>query len=298
MNPTLKKLGFNEQDRVVIIHTDDIGMFQSSLAAYQNLLKAGTISSASAMVPCPWFLEAARFCREHPETDMGVHLTLNAEWDIYRWGPISTRDPNSGLLDEQGYFFAEPHQTWQRAELSAVATELKAQVERALAAGIDVTHLDAHMGTVMYPPFLQLYFDLALEYRLPLFLLRNFAASLAQRGIEAKLVEHCSQLLGEVEEQGLPLFDDLKMLPLDDPTEHLSKTKRIIDNLQPGLTYLILHPGLDTPELRAGASDWRSRVANYEAFSNPELGDYLRQAGIQVIGYRILRELLRNIFAG
>src|SRR3954463_10603061 len=105
MNPALKKLGFDEHDRVLIIHTDDIGMCQATLPAYENLLHAGLISSASAMVPCPWFPETARFCRGHPDVDMGVHLTLNSEWDTYRWGPISTRDTASGMLDEQGYFY-------------------------------------------------------------------------------------------------------------------------------------------------------------------------------------------------
>lgn len=293
MNPALKKLGFSEQDKVVIIHTDDIGMFQATVPAYQSLLKVGLISSASVMVPCPWFPEVARVCREHAEVDMGVHLTLNSEWETYRWGPISTRQVDSGLLDEQGYFFSECEKTLQRADPGAVATELRAQVERALAAGIDVTHLDAHMGTVMYSPFLQLYIDLALEYHLPLFLLKSSAANLAHLGIEAEQVERWLQVWGELEERGIPLFDNLKMLPLDDPTDHVSRTKTIIDRLQPGLTYLILHPCMDTPELRAGAPDWPSRVANYEAFSNPQLRDYVGQSGVQVIGYRELRELIR-----
>ncbi len=294
MNPALKKLGFGEEDRVVIIHTDDIGMCQCTLPAYEGLLDIGLISSASAMVPCPWFLETARFCQEHSGVDMGVHLTLNAEWETYRWGPISTRDVRSGMLDEQGYFFANPEETVQRADPIAVAIELRAQLERALAAGIDATHLDSHMGTVMQAPFLQLYIDLALEYRLPLFLLKGTAASLANYGVESDQAEHWLQLTNELEEQGIPLFDALTMLPLDDPTDHISRAKSLIDGLQPGLTYMILHPSVDSPEIRACAPDWRSRVANYEAFSNPELRDYVRQSGVQVIGYRLLRDLLRN----
>ena len=93
-NPVMKKLGLTDKDRAVIIHTDDIGMCQASVTAYKDLMEFGIISSGATMVPCPWFLEAAKLCREHPEYDMGVHLTLTSEWQTYRWGPVSTREKN------------------------------------------------------------------------------------------------------------------------------------------------------------------------------------------------------------
>ena len=295
MNPALKKLGFGEQDRVVIIHTDDIGMCQSTLPAYENLLAFGLISSASTMVPCSWFPAVAHFCREHAEVDMGVHLTLNSEWQTYRWGPISTRDRASGLLDEQGYFFSDPRETAQRANPDVVATELKAQLDWALAAGIDVTHIDSHMLTATLPPFLQPYIDLALIYRLPLALLRASSSSLVHFGLGSDRQERYVQISSELEERGIPLFDAVTVLPLDGTTNHIARTKALVGTLRPGLTYMVLHPAVDTPELRACAPDWPSRVANYEALLSPEVRDYLRQAGIQVIGYRPLRDLIRKL---
>lgn len=291
MNPALKKLGFDEQDRVLIIHTDDIGMSQSTLPAYENLLEVGLISSASTMVPCPWFPQTALFCREHSDVDMGVHLTLNSEWDTYRWGPISTRDTASGMLDEQGYFYNTTEETVKRANPAAAAIELKAQLDRAIAQGIDVTHVDSHMGTVTYKPFLQLYIDLALEYKLPLFLLRGTSTSLSRYGIEPALVEQ----MNELEERGMPLFDAITMMPLDDPTDNIGKAKALIDGLEPALTYMILHPSVDTPEIRGCAPDWPSRVANYAALSSLELLAYVKQSGVHVIGYRPLRDLVRNV---
>src|SRR5881275_3142643 len=104
MNLTLKKLGYGADDRVVIIHADDIGMCQATLPALADLLDFGLVSSAAVMVPCPWFRAVVAFCAVYPAVDMGVHLTVNAEWESYRWGPLSTRDPATGLLDKQGYF--------------------------------------------------------------------------------------------------------------------------------------------------------------------------------------------------
>ena len=102
-NPVLKQLGLNDEDRLVIFHADDIGSFQSSLAAYRELFDFGLLSAASTMVPCSWFPAVAAFCREqrdHPSLDMGVHLTLTSEWGGCRWGPVTAQDAASGLLDE------------------------------------------------------------------------------------------------------------------------------------------------------------------------------------------------------
>ena len=98
MNPFLKKLGLSEDARAVIIHTDDIGMYHASVQAFKDLWTFGTITSGAVMVPCPWFPAVAQMCRENPEIDMGVHTTLNAEWESYRWGPVSNY--NTFMSDE------------------------------------------------------------------------------------------------------------------------------------------------------------------------------------------------------
>lgn len=104
-NPVLRRLGFSDCDRVALIHTDDIGMCQATVDAFADLAGFGLISCGATMVPCPWFPLAADFCRRHPGVDMGVHLDLTCEWDLYRWGPISTREPGSGLIDREGYLY-------------------------------------------------------------------------------------------------------------------------------------------------------------------------------------------------
>jgi predicted glycoside hydrolase/deacetylase ChbG (UPF0249 family) len=296
VNPTLKQLGFAADDRVVILHADDIGMCQATLPAIADLFDFGLLSSAATMAPCPWFLEAAAFCRANPTVDMGVHLTLNCEWSTYRWGPISTRDPASGLLDEQGYFPKSPAVMEQQADPQAAALELNAQLTRALQAGMDPTHVDAHMGTAMRTPFLPLYIDVAASQRLPLFLVGPSGIERIQaRGMGFGAVAPSSlQRLNTLAEQGIPLFDDLVGLPLNDPSDQVAVGKKIVDSLQPGLTMWLLHPAQDTPELRAMTPDWPSRVANYAACMSSELRDYVRQSGVQVIGYRPLRALVRG----
>ncbi len=293
-NPILRKLGFAADDRVVIVHADDLGMCHAGLLAFAELADFGLVSSAAVMVPCPWFLEAAAFCRVHPGLDIGVHSTLTCEWGTYRWGPISTRDPASGLIDEQGYFPRASEEIQAHARPEAVAQELAAQVKRALEAGIDATHVDTHMGAVVHPQFMQSYIQLALQWGLPPMVPRLDEASLRLRGLDAEGAAFALRLLAQLEEQGLPLLDGLVGLPLNWPEERVAQAKQAFDALPPGLTHFIIHPAADTPELRAITPDAPSRIADYQAFTSTELRDHVRNSGVHVIGYRALRDLMRK----
>src|SRR5437762_1301864 len=213
MNEALKKMGFGEKDRVVIIHADDVGMCQATLKAIEDVMEFGVVSSAAVMVPCPWFPEVARFCREHPEVDMGVHLTVNSEWESYRWGPISTRDVRTGMMDEQGYFHQWQPATWEKADPAAVGVEMRAQVARAISAGIVPTHVDSHMGTVARPPFTRGYVDVALENGLPLLFVEG-ERNLEWEGITREQMEEGLAIGRELAEKGVQLFDAIEWLRL------------------------------------------------------------------------------------
>jgi predicted glycoside hydrolase/deacetylase ChbG (UPF0249 family) len=293
-NPALRKLGFADDDRLVIIHIDDIGMCQSTLSALDELLDFGLVSSGAVMVPCPWFQQTALYLR-HRDADIGVHLTLTSEWDGYRWGPISTRAADSGLLDEEGYFYHTEHEVQQHGDPAAAAVELKAQIARALAAGIDVTHIDSHMGALAHPKFVPIYVQLALDYRLPpTILLRGDETHFRAMGLDAHMTTIAIQTMQMLEEQGVVLLDNVVGLPLNQPDNRLEQAKAALAALPSGITHFYIHPAHDTPELRALAPDWPSRVADFETFMSAELRAYIREQGIHIIGNRPLRDLMRS----
>jgi predicted glycoside hydrolase/deacetylase ChbG (UPF0249 family) len=294
-NPVLRKLGFDNDDRVVILHADDVGMCQATIPAMADLVDFGLLSSYAVMVPCPWFPETAAYCRRQPEVDMGVHSTLTSEWDSYRWGPISSRDPAAGLLDVEGYFYHLSEQVQVHGQTAAVQAELQAQVERALAAGIDVSHIDTHMGAVASPQFIPGYVQLAMEYRLPAMVPRLDEAGWIAQGLDRETADFATQFITQLESLGLPLLDAIEGLPLDQPEDRLGQAKRAIDSLEPGLTHLLIHPAQDTLELRAiTPTTWQCRVADYQTFTDERLRSHIQQAGIQVIGYKALRDLMRQ----
>jgi chitin disaccharide deacetylase len=292
-NPVLKKLGFSADDRVIIIHTDDIGMCQASVEAFADLTDFGLISSGAVMVPCPWFIEAAAYGRDQPGADLGVHLTLTSEYDRYRWGPISTCDPASGLLDEQGFFHKDSPDVWAKADPEAAVAELDAQISRALAEGMHLTHIDTHMGTVAHPSIIPGYIQLAIKYGLPPMIPRLSADELMGVGnVDEATAQMINGMIHTLEEMGMPLLDGLTGLQLVDATDRFQQAKQALRALKPGLTHFIIHPSKDTPELRQIMPTWACRVADYETFMSEATREFIRQEGIQVIGYQALKDLM------
>jgi chitin disaccharide deacetylase len=293
-NPFLKKLDYSDNDRLVIIHTDDIGMCHASVQAFKDLWAFGTITSGAVMVPCPWFPAVAQMCRESPAIDMGVHATLNSEWEAYRWSPLSTRDPASGLLDADGYFHQWHQAVYDNAKPEAVEKEVNAQIDRALAAGIDATHVDSHMGTIMSPLFIQSYVQAGASRLLPNLLPRMDAQGIEMTGVSAEEMVAYAPVIEQLERMGLIMMDGLLAMPLDQPDGEMEIAKELLGNLPVGITHFILHPSIDTAELRALAPDWESRVANYNVFMSDELKKFIEREEIKLIGYRAIRDALRN----
>ncbi len=294
-NPYLQKLGYTNSDRLVIIHTDDIGMCHASVQAFKDLWAFGTITSGATMVPCPWFPAVAQMCRENPKMDMGVHATLNSEWESYRWGPVTGGEAGSGLRDEAGYFHQWHQAVYDNAKPEEVDAEVNAQIERALAAGIDITHVDSHMGTIMNPKFIQSYVQAASSRLLPCMLPRLTAKGIEMMGVgEAERMAY-APVMDMLESMGIPMMDGVLGMPLEHDKDHIGVAKQILGELPIGITHFIFHPSIDTPELRAIAPDWQARVANYKAFMSDELKKFLESEDIKLIGYRALRNAMRNV---
>lgn len=295
MNPFLRRLGFGPADRVAIVHADDIGAYQASLPAIDDLFAAGLVSSCALMAPCPWFPAAAAWARRSPAADVGVHLTLTAEYDSCRWAPISTTDPASGLIDAAGYLHRATRPLWGAGDPAAAAVEQRAQLDRALAAGVDVTHVDSHMGASFGPAFLPGYMAAGAAGRVPNFVPRLSPGAQPEGAHVEAGDDPRIAFQREIEARGLPLIDFFAFLPLDRHEQRVAAAKALFDRLPAGLSYVILHPAVDTPELRAMTPEsWRARVADYEAFRSAELRAHVRAGGVQVIGWRVVRDAMRE----
>ncbi len=292
MNPFLEKMGFTGTDKVLISHIDDIGFCHAANVAAFECLDLGAASCGSVIVNAPWFSETARICRERPGYDMGVHLTLTCEWDSYRWPALSSRDPASGLLDAEGYLWRTSREAVKNITVEVATGEMRRQLETALAAGIDVTHIDTHMGSVVHPRFLLAYLQLAQEYGVPAFLPNITRQQLAQVS-DPESVDEYEAILTRIETSAVPTLDNIIIDTLHAQTDKLAYYKTLISEIKPGLTHLLFHPARLGDELSAitpESATWRHD--DYLCFSDPGLKDFIESADLTLIGYRELRAWL------
>src|SRR5471030_2523890 len=138
----------NKADKIsVLIRCDDIGMCHAVNVAAKEVLETGMPVSMSVMVACPWFSEAVELLKKYSNVSVGVHLTLNAEWKQYRWGPVAGSQVVPSLVDSVGNFFPSRALLFgNNPKLSEIETELRAQIEKALHAGLKIDYIDYHMG--------------------------------------------------------------------------------------------------------------------------------------------------------
>jgi predicted glycoside hydrolase/deacetylase ChbG (UPF0249 family) len=270
-----ERLGHPPDARLLIINCDDLGSSHAANVGVYEALRGGVATSASLMVPCPWAREAASRYRGE---DVGVHLTLNAEFDLYRWGPI-THAPS--LLDGDGGFPRTIDDLWDHADLDEVRRECRAQIERAIYWGFDVSHLDSHLGTMqLRPEFFDVYLELAVDFGLPL---RLSGAS------SERLVGFPFRRLAA--DEGVVFPDHFLLVRTVGARRAI---ERLLVDLRPGVTEVHLHPAIDTPELRSLAPDWAGRVDDHDFVGeHTPLRSLARRAGVQLIGWRELRELQR-----
>lgn len=290
----LERLGFDPGERVAIVHCDDIGMCHAANVGAFEALDRGPATCGSVMVPCPWFTEAARMAASRPEVDLGVHLVLNSEFDPYRWGPVSGATAVPTLVGPDGCFPRTVGELARRAKPDEVELELRAQLERALEAGIDVTHLDAHMGTALMAPFVEVYARLAREFRLPVFAVPPEPAVLAALGARG-VADHYSAVLDELVADGIPTLDgfDANSLHFEEGQGEAHNRARLA-GLGPGVNYLICHPALAGEELEAITPSAHMRDFERRFYGGEAGRRALERENLRRLGMRPLRDLVRG----
>jgi predicted glycoside hydrolase/deacetylase ChbG (UPF0249 family) len=278
-------------ERSLIVHADDAGMSHSANLATIEALEHGVVTSTSILVPCAWFPEFAAYARKHPERDYGIHLTLTCEWKNYRWGPVAPRDKVPSLLDEQGYLYRDNPPVVAKARLSEVETELRAQIDRAKAFGIRLSHLDTHMGTLLdRPDFLELYVNLGIAYHLPVMFTRQASLPAFQAKYPA-LRGHDRQLLDMLDSHHLPVLSSVVMLY--NKGEHSVRTHnyfKAFAALPPGVNELIVHCGVDNAELEAITDSAQLRDSDRRFVTDPATRAELDRLGIKLTNWGEFRQ--------
>lgn len=286
LKPLVERLGFAPGTKVVILNGDDTGMNHATNVATFAAMKAGGLTSATIMMPCPWVPEAVKFAKKHPQANFGLHLTLTSEWGDYKWGPVAGKSAVPSLVDKEGYFQSDVPPVYLKAKVPEVEIEVRAQVEKAYAAGLDVTHVDSHMGTLQYnPKYHEMYLKVAKEYSLPC---RMAGHNLMDPRGGAYLIQMADDM-------GV-LHPD--MLYMDGPPKPAQTEefwlKRLTDLPEGQVSEIYIHCGMETPEMEATTGSFRTRAADAAFFASDKWLKALKDNNIGLTSYRELRELQRT----
>jgi chitin disaccharide deacetylase len=277
-----ERLGYPAGSKLLIIHADDLAVAHSVDTASFAALDQKAVTSASIMVPCPWLAEVADYARSHPDTDLGLHLTLNSEWKTYRWGPVAPKDQVPSLLDPDGYLFGEGGGFRMHAKADEVEREIRAQVEQATKMGIHPTHLDSHMGSLFLTPDLfAVYVKVAHDYKLPF--------------LAVRVSDERNKLLSLLSDKDIVLDSVVIFDPHVPPDEWTESYVKALRSLKPGLHEMIVHLGHDDSELQAVTVDhpdygaaWRQR--DFNAVTSPDFKRALEENHIILVGWRDLKK--------
>ena len=282
--PLQVRLGYPATAKLLILNADDLAVTHSEDVVSLAALDQKLITSATVMVPCPWFTEVASYAKAHPEADLGLHLTLTAEWQTFRWGPIASRALVPSLVGPDGYFYASVGDFVKHAKPDEVEMEIRAQIERAKSMGLEPSHLDAHMHSLYASPELfGVFLKVAHDYKLPIRGARN-----------EKLFQAVVPLMAPSDPVPDAIFSPGENVPPSGWTDYYVD---LVKNLQPGVTEIFVHLAHDDAETEAVTVDhpnwgaaWRQREV--EAVSSPAFHRALEDNHIILIGWRDIKKLL------
>jgi predicted glycoside hydrolase/deacetylase ChbG (UPF0249 family) len=284
--PLAEQLGYGPDARLLIVHADDLGLAKGVNEAFFAGQVSGRINSGSAMVPCGDFDGVAAFARQHPEADIGLHLTLTTGPFARPWGPVAPTAQVPSLVDGQGLF----HLNWTSKTPivpGEVEIELRAQIDKAYADGLHPTHLDSHQALLQIKDarLFEIYLRLGRAYGLPVLVSRDWF----------KPFPYMEALLDESD----IVLDRVTTIVNPIPPEQWPDFYRShIEALPPGISEMIIHPAMDGADLQTffrGRQDWGAawRQRDLDIFNSDEFSSLLEEEDIQRITWREIAARLR-----
>ncbi len=279
-----ERLGYPADSKLLIVHADDLGVAHSVDTASFDALDKKAITSASIMVPCAWLTEVAFYAKNHPDADLGLHLTLTSEWKVDRWGPVESKENVTSLLDPSGYLWPETLPAARILKPEEAEREIRAQIDRAIALGIHPTHLDSHMGALFSTPELfAVYVKVAHEYKMPY--------------LAVRLPNAPAEFISILSEKDVILDSVVMANPAVRANEWRDFYVNAVKNLKPGLTEMIVHLGHDDAELQAVTLDhpdfgsaWRQR--DFDFVTSPEFKKALEENHIILVKWKDIKKLV------
>lgn len=282
-----EKLGFPGGSKVIILHCDDAGMCEEANIAVKHYFETGDIRSAAVMVPCANAMDMIEWAKTQDSPDIGVHLTHTSEWKTWRWGPVADPAKVPGLIDPDGMMWRSVPEVVTHATAEEIETEVRAQIDKVIAAGYRPSHIDTHMGT-MYgsPEYVKVFLKIAEEYGIPANVIDLSDTKVAEFFRKAGY-PLTPELVDMLAGYSLPKLDFFSSVPDGDSYENKRDNFfQLVSSLKPGLTEIIFHPSVATDNLKTITGSWQQRIWEAQLFSDPVILKFFEDNGIIITNWR------------
>ena len=280
-----EKLGYKADDKLLIIHSDDVGVSHSENLGTLLAMKSGAVNSASIMMPCPWVSEIATYAKNNNTADFGLHLTLTSEWETMKWSPVASKDKVKSLINDEGFFYDNCTDFQKNANINEVEIELRSQIDQAYKMGFKPTHLDTHMGCLIYSPeLLNVYLKLGEEYKIPAMIDRESYDAAAHKTKD--LIKNKSLILEKI----------ITAYPSDFESGMAKYYEKVLTNLSSGVQILLIHTAFDNAEMQAltiNHADWGSkwRQDDFDFFTSDKCQELIKKENIKLVTWREIQEV-------
>ncbi|HUP63557.1 MAG TPA: ChbG/HpnK family deacetylase [Thermoanaerobaculia bacterium] len=240
--------------RVLLVTADDAGLHPGMTAGAIHAHREGIVTACSVVANGAAFDDAIARLRDVPSLELGVHLTLVEE------------RPLTAIRFPRSYTSFVPRYLARMTRIDAIECELRAQIEKVLATGLSVTHLNGHQHLHLLPRIFALVTRLASEYLIDYVRIVNDAGSTARRVPIAVL-----STLGRRARNALT--NDRTIGVAD--AGHLTDILPLLDHVE-GVTELVTHPGLGVSGY-AWNYDWEGET---KALCDPRLREKIASRAI------------------
>jgi len=289
-----ERLGWPEGTRALILHSDDAGMHRDANIGTIMAIEDGICNSASVMMPCGWVTPWRDWLNENPDFCNGLHITLTSEWGRYRWSPLSSINETPGLYDADGHMHRDVLSVAATASLEEVRTEILAQLNMARRMGMDITHMDTHMGTLFARlDYTELYVQIGIEEQIPVMMVGGHLTQILEENpLLRGRIDHTRQLAEHAWENGLPVLDDLHtdITGLGNYEQKKAEVIKRLRELKPGVTQFIVHCTKPSEVFRDISGSGPARWSDVEVLMDPEVKQVIEDEGIVLTTWRELME--------
>jgi predicted glycoside hydrolase/deacetylase ChbG (UPF0249 family) len=281
-----ERLGYPAGSKVIVLHANELGLCYETNAAGTKLLEAGTVRSAGAMVPAPWFGDLAEWCKAHPNADVGLELTLNSELANYRWKPVMSTGLVPSLVGADDFLWQLPVQTMVNATAADVERELRAQINRAKTSGLQPSHLTTHLGTlVTRPDFMEVYLRIARQEWIPAMIVEVTPEQVER--FRAQGYPLPDDVIALLEDYPLPKVDDLRFVgPADSYEAKKQAFLKMLGELAPGITQIAFPPAEASEALMRIVPNAEQRIWNAQLMGDEEIRAALATEDVVLTDWR------------